>query len=306
MNIAIASPPGSMDPGVRAVASCFTARAGMERLFADCFRQAIDEVLDGQRTGRYDLTAADVESTEKTYLGTKVEIIVRAAFSLLRGRYMDYLVDGHEVDAKFTMRKNWSIPAEAVGHICLLMTADDAASFFRVGLVRITESALNQGRNRDGKRTLSKHGRESTFWIVPDGRLTENLLLHLPAADREKIFSHPGGQTRINELFRRVHGRIVNRSTVLTVAKQDDSPKRVRDARLRLRAQGIIILGHQRGHQRIAGELGLPVPTRGEWVAARVTPASYGFGGRVAFIGEIPYRTAAPEDAETEAPKVTE
>src|SRR5690349_20771968 len=88
------------DEGLLAVLDWLRRQPRMEQRFGAVLRQSIDEVLDGQRTGRYDLEA--LESTEKTYLGTKVEIVARSAFELGRGDYMDYSIAGHEVDAKFT------------------------------------------------------------------------------------------------------------------------------------------------------------------------------------------------------------
>lgn len=260
----------SPDPGVQEVAKWFHAIPDMRERFGSCFRQAIDEVLDGQRTGRFDITSDAVASTEKTYLGTKVEIVVRSAFSLLQGQKMDYQVDGHDVDAKWTAFSNWTIPIEADGHICLLMKADDHTATFSVGLLRIKDCYLNVGANRDRKRSVSKAGRAATQWLVTNGQLPKNILLALAPADRTAVLEKRSGQARTNELFRRVHGQIINRNTVLTVARQDDSPKRVRDARNHLRKEGILILGHQGGHPLAALELGVPVPRKGEWVAVRI------------------------------------
>ena len=50
-------------------------------------RKAIDEVIDAPRTGRF--TIDEVEKTEKTYLGTKVEIFLRSWFRLPKGRILD-------------------------------------------------------------------------------------------------------------------------------------------------------------------------------------------------------------------------
>ncbi|MBD0741638.1 hypothetical protein BG418_09085 [Streptomyces sp. CBMA152] len=241
-------------------------------------RQSIDEVLDGQRTGRFDIN--ELEKTEKTYLGTKVEIIVRSAFDLGRGGPMDYRIAGHDVDAKWTSGATWTIPREAMGHLCLLMSADDYRSAFQVGLVRITDEVLTLKPNGDGKRAISSAGKSAIRWLIPkaEGALPVNVLLDIPVADREAIFhasdgyrgSGNGGQLRINELLRRAQGRIIDRNTALTVASQDDGPKRVRDARKLLRPEGIVVLGHQNDHPRIARELGLPVPAKGTWVAVRL------------------------------------
>lgn len=257
-------------------------QADLKGRFGQALRQSIDEVLDGQRTSRFNIN--ELEKTEKTYLGTKVEIILRSEFSLGRGQNMDYSVAGHDVDSKFTIGVNWTIPSEADGHICLLTKASDRMSNYQVGVLRIHDDLLNLGQNRDGKRTLSAAGRAAIKWIIPAGELPENILLNLPEAERSAIFNASGrkpgkrnsGQDRTNELFRRVQERLINRNTVLTVARQDDSPKRVRDARGHLRDEGIIILGDMNQHPHIARDLGLCIPSKGSWVSARVTEVDAG------------------------------
>ncbi|MFD9563644.1 NaeI family type II restriction endonuclease [Streptomyces sp. NPDC059994] len=267
--------PDSPDVALREVADWFRAFPGMEATFGACIRQGIDEVLDGARTGRYDITDKDtVESTEKTYLGTKMEILIRSAFGLARGKKMDFLVDGHEVDAKWTIRKNWTIPVEAKGHICLLMSADDHAATFRVGLVRIGAESINPGKNRDAKSGLSRTGRDGIEWLVSEGSLPKNLLLHLPESARAKILLHTSGQGRVNALFLHALRRKINRRVIQTLAQQEDYMARIRDdkgnsrARSALRRQGIIILGGAlRRHKEIALGLGGPVPERDEFVS---------------------------------------
>jgi hypothetical protein len=71
-----------------------------------------------------------------------------------------------------------------------------------------------------------------------------------------------------------VQGRLVGRQTVLTVAQQDDSPKRARDARIHLLPKGIVVLGHQGSHPHVARALELPVPIKGEWISTRLVPVS--------------------------------
>lgn len=276
-NISGIPPASRSDHNLDKVYQWFSSQSDFKDRFGQALRQSIDEVLDGQRTGRFNID--DLEKTEKTYLGTKVEIVARAAFNLKYGQAMDYTVAGHDVDSKFTILKNWTIPGEAIGHICLLMKANDHESRFQVGLLHIEDNLLNSGQNRDGKRSLSALGRSSIRWLVRDGELPKNILLNLPEADRSAIFQASskyhgrgnGGQSRTDELFRRVQKQLVDRNTVLTVASQEDSPKRVRDSRKRLRHEGIIILGHQGRHPHIARALRLPIPGKGSWVAARIT-----------------------------------
>jgi len=57
------------------VVEFFLRRSGFERQAALTLRRALDEVVDGMRTGRWSVDA--LEKTEKTYIGTKVEIPVQ-------------------------------------------------------------------------------------------------------------------------------------------------------------------------------------------------------------------------------------
>ncbi|WP_433418751.1 NaeI family type II restriction endonuclease [Microtetraspora malaysiensis] len=143
------------DRSLDAVESWFRAQSKMDERFGEVLRQSIDEVLDGQRTGRFDIYASNVAKTERTYLGTKVEIVCQDEFQLERGQAMDYRIAGHQVDAKFSMSSQFgqAIPREAIGHLCLLMYAHDRRGRFSVGLVRAKEDILNTGANQDGKRT---------------------------------------------------------------------------------------------------------------------------------------------------------
>lgn len=268
----------SVDHDLARVAEWFRSRPDMEATFEQALRRAIDEVLDGARTRRYDVET--LAKTEKTYVGTKVEIVCQAAFELPRGASMDYSVDGIEVDAKFTLSKplGQSIPREAVGHICLLLHADDRRSRFTVGLLRISEDVLNPGRNQDGKRTLAPAAAHRVVWLVPDGRLPENFLLNLDPVARDKVLAAAArsGQAAVDELFRQVQGRLIKRDVILAITSQSDGPKRVRDARLHLRSEGILVLGHQDEHPAIAEALGLPVPGKGSWISVRVVPCDDG------------------------------
>jgi hypothetical protein len=271
---------------------------------AKVIRETYDQLLDGQRTGRWDYR--DLRKTEKTHMGTLVEINLHREFEFEDGRLMDYRIADAEVDCKFSQSpRGWQIPLEAVGHLCLVLWADDELGLFSGGLIRISEDVLRLAGNRDRKRTLNDVGLRRVRRLWHERQLPENLLLHLDARTREKILSsngRRGGQERTDELFRRVQGRLVSRATVLTVAQQDDPPKRVRDARSRLRTEGIVILGHQGDHPRIACSLGLPVPPKGQWVSVRITPREAGRDSAFVSIGGTEYRLAVPEDAPELAP----
>ncbi|MFJ8474902.1 NaeI family type II restriction endonuclease [Kitasatospora sp. NPDC094011] len=309
----------SDDPGLSAVEEWLLDQRDHRRRFGQVFRKAIDEVLDGQRTGRFDLYIKKghgrVESTEKTYLGTKVEIVTRAEFELGYGSPMDYVIAGHHVDAKFTVGTNWMIPKEAMGHICLLMQADDRVGSFQVGLLRIRPDVLTEGANGDQKKSVSAAGKTKIRWIVPNGQLPENLLLRLKKTDPDTVRavfrssdnyrgSGNGGQLRVNELFRRVRGRLVDRTTVLTVATQQDGLKRARDARMHLRPEGIIVIGHLQPYPRIADQLGLPIPDKGSFVSTKLTELDDRSMRRSTVINCSRYGIWAEGDPTCEAPEI--
>lgn len=176
---------------------------------------------------------------------------------------------GSEVDIKCTVLKDWMIPREAIDELCLVVRIDDRKSKFWIGVVRASEAILRRGKNRDQKVSISAEGKKAIQWIVEEGDLPRNLLAELDVADRERILGQTSGQARVTELFRTVLGRPVPRTVIETVARQKDPMKRVRDARIELEDEGILLLGHQGDHPRIAASLGFEPPKKGEILAVR-------------------------------------
>jgi hypothetical protein len=244
------------------VVEFFLCRNGFEKQSALTLRRALDEVIDGMRTGRWSVGA--LEKTEKTYIGTKVEILFKFDFELQDGITLDTRIQGYEVDIKCTVLRDWMIPQEAVGQLCLLVRIDESKSRFQIGVVRATPDILRHGMNRDKKLSISAEGKKAIRWIVSEGHLPSNLLAELDELTRRKIFSHSSGQLRVNELFRLVQGRIIPRVAIETVARQADPMKRMRDTRKALLQEGILVLGHWRKDRAIASARGYPSPIRGE------------------------------------------
>src|SRR5688572_14200097 len=132
------------DDALSRVASHFESQRDLVARFVQTIRRAFDEVIDGPRTGRvrYD----QLEKTEKTYLGTKVEVLLRYEFKLVCGERLDYVIDGVEVDCKFSPKRGgWTIPPEAVGEVCLLVNANERLRELHVSLIRCHDSVLNPG-----------------------------------------------------------------------------------------------------------------------------------------------------------------
>ncbi|MFJ2112827.1 NaeI family type II restriction endonuclease [Streptomyces sp. NPDC087850] len=243
--------------------------------FSSILRDTIDQLLNGEATGRYDWKT--LHKTEKTHAGTLVEINLQREFKFADGTATDYRISGIQVDCKYSQQfGGWMIPPEAVDHLCLLVWADDYKSRWSAGMLRIRSEFLNQG-NRDLKRTIKAEHRNKILWLWHDAELPANILLHMNEDDREAVFAQPSGQARLNELFKRVQQRPISRNVVRTIAQQKDYMKRVRGnggSRSALRDHGIIIIGDYASHKQIAKDLGLPIPREGEFVSVRVTPTT--------------------------------
>src|SRR5690606_17145075 len=127
------------------IAAAIVRLGGGEAAFAAdvprLFRQAVDEVIDAPRTNRF--TLGETEKTEKTYLGTKIEILLRNHLKLGKGTILDLSVDGIEVDIKNTIGSNWTIPIESHGHAALLIRLNEQKAVCDVGLIVVKDQYLN-------------------------------------------------------------------------------------------------------------------------------------------------------------------
>lgn len=274
----------SHDPQISAVAAHILNLDPSGQRFATVLRDTIDQLLDGEHTGRFDWL--DLHKTEKTHAGTLVEINLQREFGFSDGKDMDFLIESVEVDCKFSQKLyGWMIPPEALDEICLVVWADDYKSMWSAGLLRADREKLTvSGKvtkkgNRDGKFRLTKEHHSMVHWLWSNAPLQENTLLHLDPVTRQDILSAGShsrrgpGQAKVNQLFRRVQKRPISRNVVRTVAQQKDYMKRVRydgGARTHLRSEGIIIFGSYVNHKTAADQLGIPVPQDGEFVSVRV------------------------------------
>lgn len=254
------------DNDLEKVISYFNNIDDLPIIVGKTIRQAFNEVIDGARTKRYQIEQLDKE--EKTYIGKKVEIILRDSLDLPKGEICDLLVDDVEVDIKWSASGQWMIPQENVDQICLVLTASDriTGSTFNMGLIRTTLSVLNNGTNQDKKRTISREGKRFIHWLCSEQPMPLNFLLVLSPEIRNRVLSRAGGQSRINELFRLVQRQPIPREALESIGNQRDTAKRVRDARLHLEAEGIKILSGK--YDRLEAErLGLPVPEYDEFIS---------------------------------------
>ena len=230
-------------------------------------RRAVDEVIDAPRTNRF--TLSETEKTEKTYLGTKIEILLRSMLKLKKGNILDLSVDGAEVDIKNTIGSNWSIPEEAYSRPCVLIRENERKAICSAGIILAETKYLNTGRNKDHKRTISEFGRQNIWWIVRDMPYPSNFWETMPLASRLSIMESRGGARRLATLFELVQGRPIARSTVADICQQDDPLKRVRrngGARDFLAPKGIAVL-YSRYDRDLAAALGLPALKGDEFIS---------------------------------------
>jgi len=228
------------DDALEEVRVFLSERSDLEQVIGEGLRKSFDEVIDGPRTGRYRIE--QLEKTEKTYIGTKVEIVLRNELELERGIVLDNLICNHEVDTKFSLTGGWMIPREAVGEICLLIEGSDNSEIFRVGLLRTIPDVLTNGANQDGKKSVSAAGKNRITWLVQKAAMPRNFLLHLNNADRERIMSHSSGMQRVKELFKSVTGQIIPRTAIEQVAQQKDPMRRARQMKEKLANEGFQVL----------------------------------------------------------------
>lgn len=298
-------PSASTDNDIQAVLEAVRTLDPTGERTATVLRNTIDQLLDGEHTGRYDWNT--LSKTERAHAGSLVEINIQREFGFPDGDATDFRIAGVQVDCKYSQRfGSWMIPPEALGHLCLLLWADDHRSLWSAGVARITTDLLNESRNRDNKATIKAECRTSIHWLWKDAMLPENALLHMRPADRERVFAEKSGQTRINELFRRAQGRCISRNVVRTVAQQKDYMKRVRGnggARSTLQEEGILIMGDYSSHRDVAAALCIAVPKEGEFVSVRVTEASEQHEGLpYVILDDRRWVCATPEDPIHRAP----
>jgi hypothetical protein len=218
--------------------------ANIRREIPALLRETIDAVIETPRTGRrsYD----ELEKTEKTYIGTRVEIMVRAFFRLPKGR-LDLRILGADADIKFTIGGNWMMPQEVVGHPCLLFAADEERAHCYFGLFIADPAYLTVSSNQDKKKQVSAGGFAHIMWLLLQHPLQPNFWRTISSPTAAEIASQPTGNERVMALFRRVQNRPVTREVIEATARQKDFMRRIRadggkGTRELLAKEGILLL----------------------------------------------------------------
>jgi len=222
------------------------------------FRQAIDEVIDPARSGRFLLE--ELQNSEKTYIGTKIEIILRNHLKLDRGIRLDVVIAGTEVDIKNTTGNSWMIPREAIGHPCILLRTDEKAARCWFGLVIAHQDVLNPGGNQDQKTTIAAAHFINVMWMLYAHPYPRNFWEDVTASYRHELMKMKSGNTRVISFFKHYIGIPISRDVLLALAPQKDTLKRLRKnggARDKLSAAGIALLSGKY-HSSLIAALRLP------------------------------------------------
>jgi len=264
---------------LRQIADALIAAGGgaarLEALVGDLLRDCIDGVIKTPKTGRR--FHHELQNSEKTYIGTCVEIDLRSKLELPRGTVLDLSVAGREVDVKFSQSTSWMIPPEASGRACILISANETTSRCSFG-VFIAKPEYLSAPNRDQKRGITANGRQNVLWLVQDQPYPENFWQTVSAEIARRISAGASGNERMMTLFREVTDRPISRKVVEGVAEQRDFMRRVRadgdrGTRNVLAREGILLLsGTWQRDRDLITQLGLPPISRDEFMSHRLGP----------------------------------
>lgn len=237
-------------------------------IVGNLIRKAVDEVIDMPRTGRWSLDM--IANTEKTYLGTKVEILLTHAFQFSRGEKLDLCIDGTEVDVKNTVLSGWMIPKEAINEICWVVQINDKSAKFSSGLVFCSPDVLSTSTNQDKKHTLRATS-PAILWLCRNATMPKNFFESIEDRNILKQIIDPkaNGTERVKRLFMLCPNQIIPRWAIESVAQQKDPMKRVRQnggARNALSSMGIRVLSGAYDKEELI-ELGFNNVRKDEWVS---------------------------------------
>jgi hypothetical protein len=241
--------------------------ANLGTMIGEIIRTSIDRVVQTPKTSR--LFYDHLEPTEKTYIGTCVEIELRSQLRLPKGPHMDLLVAGHDTDVKFSrLFGGWMIPEEAYGKACILISADDATSRFSAGIIVAKNEYLRHGKNKDKKLGVAAAARSNILWLFRDEPYPRNFWLDVATGTIARIASARSGNERMATFVREVLDRPFSRKIVEDVGAQDDFMRRIRadngsrnGTRDVLLSEGIVVVhGHRKATRALLKKFGFELP----------------------------------------------
>jgi len=250
-------------------------------LIGRILRRSIDRVVQTPKTNR--LFYEDLESTEKTYIGTCVEIDLRSELKLPKGPHMDLLVAGQDTDVKCSrLFGGWMIPEEAYGKACVLITADDSTARFHAGIVVAKVDYLRSGKNKDKKLGLKAKARVNIRWLFQGEPYPPNFWLGVSKETVQRISAGSSGNERMTTFVREVIDRPFSRKIVEDVGAQDDFMRRIRaDSAARkgtrdvlLREGVLVVHGHKTKTRQMMKRFGIDLQPD-QFISHRLKAAEY-------------------------------
>ncbi|MFG2824746.1 NaeI family type II restriction endonuclease [Kitasatospora sp. NPDC048365] len=231
---------------------------------------AMDRVIDAVHTGRFRLAQASV--LERTSLHAITANLIQHEFGLPDGEPAHFLVAGCPVRYCFSTHASWAFSAKAMHQhqICLLVNLNEEDRHWSMGVVLATPDHLVPYGNNVGKRRLNATGVAAIHWLHRKAELPVSALCGLSDDLMADIMSGQSAHARVTALFRSIQGRPIDLRTIEAVVRRPEPIRRIREVRPQLASEGIVVLGHRPKDNRLARDLGLPVPGRQEWLAVRL------------------------------------
>lgn len=244
----------------------------LRRLFTRAVISTIDYVLDGARTGRFDIQAPEVDSDERRTVGTKLQYHVLEALDLVKEPPLDTRIAGIPVEIKATIHRTWMIPREGQCQITMLFQIDPARSLHRALLMRTHRAWLAKG-NQDKKRSIRMAApRQFALPLLDWTPFPRSPLTRLTPEQRAEVFAPRVGQAkRLTALFGYLPEVVIPRSAIETVcARNRDPMRRARQAKeLVLEQHGLYLLcGRWTRDREEAARRGFDI-SDDAWVAVR-------------------------------------
>ncbi|WP_149181653.1 NaeI family type II restriction endonuclease [Streptomyces sp. TRM49041] len=235
-------------------------------------RECLDSALAPVTTGRFD--PEQLDQRERARIRPELERALHTALPFTTACRLELLLGGRE----------WTSPVATAEGLCLVVTVDDGHARWSAGLLR----------RRPG--TPSAQARTGMLWLHQDAPLPENVLLRLAEEDRAAILAPASAADRAAELFRRVRGRPVRDAALRAVTRRRDSARRVREAAVALRDEGVLVLGGNRRGRELAAALRVPVPEADAYVSVRLARRRPHHTGPSVLAGGVAWVVAGSDD----------